>query len=321
MVAGLAGREHETMARKAVITGGAGFIGSHLADRLVSSGVEVVVLDNMSTGHSKNLGRGVRLVEGDAADPDAVKECVSGADVVYHLAAIASVQAGIDNPLQSHAACGTSALVVGDTARRAGVRRLVYAASASAYGIPKSPVQSEEDPLSPRSTYAAAKLAGELHLMALGQTHGLETVRLRFFNVFGPRQRPDSPYSGVIALFANALLAGKQPTVLGDGLQTRDFVHVSDVVSALVAAGEVKEADGAVCNIGTGRATTLIELLASLGDILGIKPSPEFGPARQGDIRHSCANISRAKQLLGYQPAVSLRDGLADTIAWMRARP
>lgn len=308
------------MARKAVITGGAGFIGSHLADRLVSSGVEVVVLDNMSTGHSKNLGRGVRLVEGDAADPDAVKECVSGADVVYHLAAIASVQAGIDNPLQSHAACGTSALVVGDTARRAGVRRVVYAASASAYGIPKSPVQSEEDPLSPGPHTRRRNLPASCTSWPWDKRTAWKPCASGF-SMSSARASFDSPYSGVIALFANALLAGKQPTVLGDGLQTRDFVHVSDVVSALVAAGEVKEADGAVCNIGTGRATTLIELLASLGDILGIKPSPGFGPARQGDIRHSCANISRAKQLLSYQPAVSLRDGLADTIAWMRARP
>ena len=157
--------------------------------------------------------------------------------------------------------------------------------------------------------------------MALGETHGLETVRLRFFNVFGPRQRADSPYSGVIALFANALLAGRQPTILGDGLQTRDFVHVSDVVSALVAAGTAPAACGAVCNIGTGRATSLLDLLTTLSSVIGVEPKPKFAQARQGDIRHSCANITRANQLLGYQPRVSLREGLADTVSWMRSRP
>lgn len=309
------------MADKAVITGGAGFIGSHLADRLLSLGQEVVILDNLSSGFIENIPPSARLVRGDATDPTVVAQAVKGASTVYHLAAVASVQAGIDNPLHSHAACGTSALVVGDNARRAGVRRVVYAASASAYGIPKGPIQTEEDPLAPRSTYAAAKLAGELHLVALGETHGLETVRLRFFNVFGPRQRADSPYSGVIALFANALLAGRQPTILGDGLQTRDFVHVSDVVSALVAAGTAPAACGAVCNIGTGRATSLLDLLATLSSVIGVEPKPQFAQARQGDIRHSCANITRANQLLGYQPRVSLREGLADTVSWMRSRP
>jgi len=309
------------MADKAVITGGAGFIGSHLADRLVSLGLEVIILDNLSSGYRDNIPPGARLVHADATDAVAVAQAVAGAATVYHLAAVASVQAGIDNPLHSHAACGTSALVVGDAARRAGVRRVVYAASASAYGIPKGPIQTEEDPLAPRSTYAAAKLAGELHLLALGETHGLETVRLRFFNVFGPRQRADSPYSGVIALFANALLGGRQPTILGDGLQTRDFVHVSDVVSALVAAGTAPKANGAVCNIGTGQATSLLDLLATLSSVIGMEAKPQFAPARQGDIRHSCANITRANQLLGYQPRVSLRDGLADTVSWMRARP
>lgn len=308
------------MAGKTVITGGAGFIGSHLADRLISLGREVVILDNFSSGFADNIPPGARLVSADSTDPAAVEKTVAGADTVYHLAAVASVQAGIDDPLHSHAACGTSALVVGDAARRAGVRRVVYAASASAYGIPKGAIQSEDDPLAPRSTYAAAKLSGELHLLALAETHGLETVRLRFFNVFGPRQRADSPYSGVIALFANALLAGRQPRILGDGLQTRDFVHVSDVVSALVAAGAAPGASGAVCNIGTGRATSLLDLLATLSGVLGVAAKPEFGPARQGDIRDSCANITRANQLLGYQPRVSLREGLADTIAWMRAR-
>lgn len=308
------------MPGKAAITGGAGFIGSHLADRLVSLGHAVVILDNLSSGSKENIPFGARLVEGDSTDPAAVARAIAGADTVYHLAAVASVQAGIDNPLHSHAACGTSALVVGDAARRARVRRVVYAASASAYGIPAGPVQSEDDTLAPRSTYAAAKLAGELHLLALGETHGLETVRLRFFNVFGPRQRADSPYSGVIALFANALLRGQQPTILGDGLQTRDFVHVSDVVSALVAAASAPGAKGAVCNIGTGRATSLLELLEALSSVIGVPASPAFGPTRQGDIRHSCADITRACQLLGYQPRVSLRDGLADTIAWMRSR-
>ena len=305
---------------KVVVTGGAGFIGSHLSEALLAAGHTVTILDNLASGYVENVPAGATLIQASATDPAQAATAVAGADLVYHLAAVASVQASIDEPLSSHAACCTSALVVGDAARKAGVRRVVYAASASAYGIPSGPVQTEDEPLAPRSTYAAGKLAGELHLLALGETHGLETVRLRFFNVYGPRQRADSPYSGVIALFANALLNGRTPTILGDGLQTRDFVHVSDIVAALVAAGTAPKASGLVCNIGTGQATSLLDLLATLAKVIGVSVTPQFGPVRQGDIRHSCANISRARELLGFQPRMTLEHGLRDTIQWMRGR-
>jgi UDP-glucose 4-epimerase len=305
---------------KVVVTGGAGFIGSHLAEALLAAGHTVTIIDNLASGFVENVPAGVTLIQASATDPAQTAAAVAGADLVYHLAAVASVQASIDDPLASHAACCTSALVVGDAARKAGVRRVVYAASASAYGIPAGPVQTENEPLAPRSTYAAGKLAGEMHLLALGETHGLETVRLRFFNVYGPRQRADSPYSGVIALFANALLAGRTPTILGDGLQTRDFVHVSDIVAALLAAGTAPNASGAVCNIGTGQATSLLELLSTLSQVIGASVFPQFGPVRQGDIRHSCADISKARTLLGYSPQTPLLVGLRDTIDWMRGR-
>lgn len=305
---------------KVVVTGGAGFIGSHLTEALLAAGHTVTVLDNLASGYAENLPPGAKLIKASATDPAQTATAVADADLVYHLAAVASVQASIDDPLSSHEACCTSALVVGDAARRACVRRVVYAASASAYGIPSRNVQTEDEPLAPRSTYAAGKLAGELHLLALGETHGLETVRLRFFNVYGPRQRADSPYSGVIALFANALLAGRTPTILGDGLQTRDFVHVSDIVAALVAAGTAPNASGSVCNIGTGQATSLLDLLGTMAQVIGVSVVPQFGPVRQGDIRHSCADITRARTLLGYSPRTTLTDGLRDTIDWMRGR-
>lgn len=200
--------------RKILVTGGAGFIGSHLVHALVARGDRVRVLDNLSTGYKENLPAGVEFFQGAAEDLNAVSPAMVGVDLVYHLAALASVQASLDNPLASHAACATSTVVVCQAARNAGVRRVVYAGSASAYGLPQGPVQKEEDPLSPLSPYAAAKLSGELYLQAFGAAFGLETARLRFFNVYGPRQRPDSPYSGVIALFAKALIAGKQPRIL-----------------------------------------------------------------------------------------------------------
>ncbi|MCY2937111.1 MAG: NAD-dependent epimerase/dehydratase family protein [Planctomycetota bacterium] len=305
------------MGRNVLVTGGAGFIGSHLVDALVSRGDRVVVVDNLSTGQRGNLPPGVDLVVAGAEDASALEPLMRGVELVYHLAALASVQASLDNPLASHAACATATVTVCQAARLAGVRRVVYAGSASAYGIPAGPVQHESDPLSPLSPYAAAKLAGELYLQAFGASFGLETARLRFFNVFGPRQQPDSPYSGVIALFASALMRGRQPIVLGDGLQTRDFVYVSDVVRALLAAGESRAMVGQVVQVGTGKPTTLLELIAALGVVLDKPVQPGFGPARSGDIRHSCANLDQARALLGYSPSVSLSEGLANTLSWM----
>jgi UDP-glucose 4-epimerase len=210
-----------------------------------------------------------------------------------------------------HEVCATGTLNVLDAARRAGVRRVVYAASASAYGIPARDVQGEEDPLCPLSVYAAAKLAGEMYCQAFTGTHGLETIRLRLFNIFGPRQRADSPYSGVIALFAAAMRAGRRPTVYGDGLQSRDFTDVRDVVQALLKAAEAPASVcGRVYNVGTGRSVSILELVAALNRLLGTDLEPIHAPPRPGDIRHSRADIRRARRDLGYEPAVSFDEGL-----------
>lgn len=306
---------------KVLVTGGAGFIGSHLVRALVDRGDRVVVVDDLSTGFEANVPQGVEFHAIAAQDIQKVPGALVGVSHVYHLAARASVQASLEDPLASHAACATSTVAVCQAARLAGVKRVVYAGSASAYGVPAGPVQREDDTLSPLSPYAAAKLAGELYLQAFGAAFGLETARLRFFNVYGPRQRPDSPYSGVIALFAKALIEGRQPTILGDGLQTRDFVHVSDVVAALLAAGEKAAMVGQVAQVGTGKPTTLLELVHLLAQVLGRQVQPAFGPGRAGDIRHSCANLDRIHALLGYQPTVGLAEGLRETLDWMKDSP
>jgi UDP-glucose 4-epimerase len=305
---------------KCLVTGGAGFIGSHLVEGLAAAGYGVRVLDDLSTGVVENLAAlpGVELVRGDVSDPDTVARATEGAEVVFHLAALASVQRSVEAPADSHRICATGTLHVLDAARRGGVRRVVYAGSASAYGIPVSDVQTEDDLVCPLSPYAAAKLAGEVYCQAFANTYGLETVRLRFFNIFGPRQRADSPYSGVIAIFAAALSEGRIPTIFGDGQQTRDFTYVSDVVAALRLAAERPGVSGMVCNVGTGRGTSLLDLVASLNRLLGTSITPRHAEARSGDIRHSRADITRARQVLGYEPAVSFEDGLARTLAWYR---
>jgi UDP-glucose 4-epimerase len=227
------------------------------------------------------------------------------------------VAKSLDAPDQTHRVCATGTLNVLDAARRGGVRRVVYAASSSAYGIPPGDVQTETDPVMALSPYAAAKLAGELYAEAFTTSFELETVRLRFFNVFGPRQRADSPYSGVIALFASALSAGRTPVVHGDGLQSRDFVFVSDVVKALMRAAEAPGVGGRVYNVGTGRRTTVLDLVGALNRLLGKNIVPEHGSARPGDVRHSCADIARARRDLGFEPSVAFDDGLARTLGWL----
>jgi UDP-glucose 4-epimerase len=238
--------------------------------------------------------------------------------VIFHLAALASVQRSIEAPAESHAVCATGTVHVLDAARRAGVRRVVFAASASAYGVPAGDVQTEADPIQPLSPYAAAKLAGELYAQAFSAAYGLETVRLRFFNIFGPRQRPDSPYSGVISLFTAAMCQGKAPQVFGDGLQSRDFTYVADVVQALLNAADTSGVSGQVYNIGTGRSVNLLELVAALNRQLGTSLAAKHAPARTGDVRHSRADISRARRELGYEPAVPFEEGLRQTLLWYR---
>ena len=309
------------MAPLCLVTGGAGFIGSHLVEALVGQGRRVRVLDDLSTGLASNLA-GLRaapeLIQGDVGDPATVTRAVEGADVVYHLAALASVQKSVEDPAATHRVCASGTLNILDAARRGGVRRVVYAASSSAYGIPIHDVQTERDPVQPLSPYAAAKLAGELYAQSFAVSFGLETVRLRFFNIFGPRQRADSPYSGVIALFLAALSNGRTPTIFGDGRQSRDFTYVTDVVQALTRAAEAPGVSGRVYNIGTGRSVNLLELTAALNKLLGTAITPHHGPERSGDVRHSRADITLARQELGYAPAVSFEEGLAHTLRWYR---
>jgi UDP-glucose 4-epimerase len=302
-----------------LVTGGAGFIGSHLVAGLTAVGRRVRVLDDFSTGLRTNLASvqpAPEIVEGDVADSAVVERAMNGVGVVFHLAALASVQRSVEAPADTHRVCATGTLTVLDAARRQGVHRVVYAGSSSAYGVPQGDVQTELEPVQPLSPYAAAKLAGELYLQAFAETYGLETVRLRFFNIFGPRQRADSPYSGVIALFTAALTAGRTPTIFGDGLQSRDFTYVTDVVQALLKAASVPGVSGKVYNIGTGRSVSLLDLMESLNRLLGTHIVPQHAPPRAGDVRHSRADISRARRDLGYEPVVAFEEGLAETLRW-----
>ncbi|GIW82765.1 MAG: UDP-glucose 4-epimerase-like protein [Gemmatales bacterium] len=297
-----------------LITGGAGFIGSHLADALSALDCNVRVLDDLSTGRLDNLhgvADRIELITGSVADSSIVERAMSGVGVVYHLAARASVQLSVEQPMTTHAINVGGSLHVLDAARRLGVRRVVVAASSSAYGASNKEVQSEDDPLEPLSPYAADKLSVEMYAKAYARTYGLETVCLRFFNVFGPRQRDDSPYSGVIALFSAALKAGQRPTIYGDGLQSRDFVFVADAVQALIKAGSATHVSGRIFNIGTGKRTTIVDLLAALNHRYQTNIEPVYAPARAGEVRHSCADIRRARKELGYEPSFTLAEGLA----------
>jgi UDP-glucose 4-epimerase len=306
-----------------LVTGGAGFIGSHLVETLTVEGRRVRVLDNFSTGMRANLAAihpAPEVVEGDLTAPAAVAHAMAGVQVVYHLGALASVQRSVEAPEISHHACATGTLHVLDAARRNGVRRVVYAASSSAYGgLSSEAGQIEDAPLQPLSPYAAAKLAGELYAQAFAATYGLETVRVRFFNIFGPRQRADSPYSGVIALFLAAMYTGHAPTVHGDGLQSRDFTYVANAVQALIRAAETPGVSGRVYNVGTGASITVLDLVAALNRLLGKNLHPRHGPSRSGDVRYSRADISRACRELGYEPNVSFEEGLKRTLDWYRA--
>ncbi|QDU91147.1 UDP-glucose 4-epimerase [Pirellulimonas nuda] len=306
----------------AVVTGGAGFIGSHLTSALVARGDRVRVLDNLSTGVRTNLdhlGGGFDVIEADVCDPAAVDRAVEGADVVFHEAAMASVPASLRDPLASHAACMTGTVQVLDSARRAGVRRVVIAASSAAYGDRPFAAKRETDPVDPLSPYAASKIASELYCQAFTKSFGLETVCLRYFNVFGPRQDPASEYSAVIPIFVTRMLAGKRPTVYGDGLQSRDFVFVEDVVNANLLAAAAPGASGRVINVGSGARLTLLDLIAAVNGALGTELAPVFDPPRAGDVRESLADISVAREVLGYEPQLTFSEGLARSIDYYRA--
>jgi UDP-glucose 4-epimerase len=294
-----------------LVTGGCGFVGSHLVRALAGRGDRVRVLDDLSTGRRDNLppNAQVELRKGDVADYAAVEAAMTGCEVVFHQAALASVPRSISDPLATHAADATGTLHVLEAARRAGVRRVIYAGSSSAYGNQPTPRKSETDLPSPLSPYAAAKLGGELYCQAYWHSYGLETVALRYFNVFGPGQDPTGPYAAVIPLFILRMLAGQRPTIYGDGRQTRDFTFVGNVAA------------GRVFNIGSGQAMSLLDLVAALNRILGTALAPMFEPSRTGDVRDSLADISLAQQMLGYCPDVSFEDGLERTVAFYRSLP
>lgn len=307
--------------RTFLVTGGAGFIGSHIAEALVRRGDRVRVFDNLSTGHRSNLdpcqGK-AELIVGDLTDAAAVARAVEGVDCIFHEAALASVPRSVEAPLDTHAACVTGTVTLLDAARRAGVRRLVYAASSSAYGDRPTSPKREIDLPAPISPYGAAKLAAELYCQAFTATYGFETVALRYFNVFGPRQDPDSPYSAVIPLFITALLAGKRPTVYGDGGQSRDFTFVANVVHGNLLAADAPGAAGRMFNLANGRSTSLISLLEQLNRLLGTDVKPIHAPPRAGDIRESLADISAAREVLRYEPQVDFEEGLRRSIWYYR---
>ncbi len=306
-----------------LVTGGAGFIGSNLVDYLIEQGEAVRVVDNFLTGRRENLvgslGR-VELIEGDLRDPVVCARSVEDMHYVLHQAALPSVPRSMEAPAES-ADCNLMATVrLLEASARAGVRRLVYAGSSSVYG--DQPGETKDESASPRplSPYAAAKLAGEAYCLVFHRAFGLETVTLRYFNVFGPRQDPDSPYSAVIPRFITAMLAGRPPTIYGDGGQSRDFTFVENVVRANVAAATAEDAAGGVYNVGCGRSYTLLELAAEINAALGKRLAPIFEPPRPGDIRHSRAAIDAARRDLSYRVTVDFADGLRRTIDWFKER-
>jgi nucleoside-diphosphate-sugar epimerase len=303
-----------------LVTGGAGFIGSHLAEELVRRGHRVRVLDNLSTGKRRNLEHipGIDFIEGDLADPEACARAVQGVDYVLHQAAIPSVPRSVKDPVTSNRSNIDGSLNILVAARDAGVRRLVYAGSSSAYGDTPTLPKREDMPTSPLSPYALQKLVAEQYCQMFTRLYGLETVTIRYFNVFGPRQDPSSPYSGVISLFSTALLEGRRPTIYGDGEQTRDFTYIANVVDGVLRACEAPAASGEVINVATGGRISLNTLLQTMNTLVGTDIVPIYAEARAGDVRDSQADISKAKALLGYEPSISLEEGLRRTLDWAR---
>ncbi len=316
--------------RRVLVTGGAGFIGSHLVDALLARGASVVVLDDLSNGRRENLaaaeaavaaGHGALAVRvGDVTDPAVLAEACDGAEVVFHQAAIASVPRSVAEPVRylDVNATGTMRLLL--AARAAGVRRVVNAGSSSFYGDQPGFPRMETMAPDVRSPYAAAKAAGEFAVQAIAAEGGLDGVTLRYFNIFGPRQRPDSPYAAVIPRFAVAMLRGEPVRLFGDGRQTRDFTFVANAVHANLLAGARPEPlGGTVLNVAAGERRTVTDLVARLGALVGREAHVERVPPRPGEVRHSGASLDRARRILGYEPVARFEDGLAETVAWCRA--
>lgn len=303
--------------KKALVTGGAGFIGSHLVDALVEKGVTVTVFDDLSTGKKENLSNvldRITFTEGCVSNYDLVAKAAGGADVIFHLAAIASVVRSVEDPLMTYKINTSGTLTVFEAARTQSVPRVVYASSSAVYGnLPDLP-KSEESPCCPTTPYGLHKMIGEGLAKLYRDLYGLRTTGLRFFNVFGPRQDPSSPYSGVISIFKDKITKREPITIFGDGETTRDFIYVADVITALLAAAEKKEARD-VYNIGTGVEISLHDVVKALEAVLNISAEVSYAPERTGDIKRSVADIGKAKRDLGWQPTVSFEDGIKKTVA------
>ena len=306
---------------KALVTGGAGFIGSHLVDALLSEGIHVRVLDDLSAGAAENVADGAELLLGDVADEATARKAVEGVDVVFHQAAHRAVLRSVDNPIATDLANTHGTVTVLKAAVDAGVRRVIYASSSSVYGGAEQLPTAEWAPTIPRSPYAVTKLTGEHYCRVFSELFGLETVSLRYFNVFGPRQRPDSAYAAVIPLFLDAARRGEPPVVHGDGRQTRAFAYVSDVVDANLAAASAPRhvALGQAYNVAGRTSESLLGLLEVMGRIVGPVPTPIHTDPRPGDVRHTSADLTAARVALGYEPKVTLEEGLRRTAAAMGA--
>jgi nucleoside-diphosphate-sugar epimerase len=307
---------------KCLVTGGAGFIGSHLIDELLAQGHEVRTVDNFSTGDRRNLlhiSGDVEIVEGDLRSFERAADAVEGCELVFHLAALPSVPRSVQDPLTSSAVNVTGTLNVLLAARNAGVRRVVYASSSSVYGSIEEEVKQEDHFIFPLSPYGVAKYAGEAYCSSFCQVYGLETVSLRYFNVFGPRQSPLSQYAAVIPNFFVSAMLGESPTIYGDGSQSRDFTFVANAVQANLLAASVEEAAGQVFNVACGEKTSINQLTEEIADITGHSHPPIYADARAGDIRISVANVDKARSVLGYDPAIGLREGLERTYEHLRA--
>lgn len=301
-----------------LVTGGCGFIGSHLCAALLARGARVRVLDDLSTGSEANLAPGAEFIHGDVADADLVREAIAGADGCFHLAAVASVERGVRDWIGTHRVNLSGTIAVLDAARPRHVP-VVYASSAAVYGDQATLPIGEDAPRCPLSAYGADKLGCEQHALVGGRVHGIPTLGLRFFNVFGPRQDPRSPYSGVISIFCDRISRGEEVQVFGDGEQTRDFVHVSDVVAALVAGLGAASVAAPVLNVCTGRPTSVLALARTIGEVFGTEPRLSHRPARAGEIRHSLGDPTRLRSLLRPPEPRSLAEGLGDVAAWLRA--
>ena len=301
---------------KLLLTGGAGFIGSHLVERLLAAGDRVRVLDDLSTGKRENLSHhnALEFVEGDIRDAGLVSRCMEGMDALVHLAAVASVQASIDDPMRTHQVNFDGTLNLLEASRRIGIRRFVYACSAAVYGDAASIPVSEDAILNPLSPYAVDKLSGEYYLLHYHRKYNLAATSFRFFNIYGPRQDPSSPYSGVISIFVDRLQRNQSVTVFGDGSQTRDFVYVADLADLLARAVHGPEGVGGVFNVGTGKRHSLLQLLDHLEKLSGKKIGRHHEPARLGDIQHSCADVSRLKRIFGSVPATPFDQGLKNLL-------